>query len=164
MITTLHQAPYRFPRNRHRLRVLVCSHDRSCILSFGIDLLHSAISSLSTLLHPITVYTCSLIVDDWSIDGSCSPVEVYIFNVEGVQMAGNVTKKSETDVYEYIHAAACDHEDTDRWEKDGDEDNEKGWECGIVWRHVGYPFSVDEVGTLGKWCWSVAERLQVLTQ
>lgn len=126
------------------------SQHHGCALCLGTSPLYSAISSLSALLHSITVYTCSLIVDYRSINRSCSPVEVHVFNVESVKMTRDVAEKSETDVYEYVHAAACDHEDTNGRDKDGDEDDEEGWECGIIWRHVNCSSRVEEVGIIGR--------------
>lgn len=54
-----------------------------------------------------------------------------------MQVSGDVPKESETDVYEDIHGAACDHEDADGWDEDGDEDNEKGGES-VVGRGHGW--------------------------
>lgn len=101
---------------------------------------HGAIAA-ATSLDVIAVHSsCSVVVVHAQV-GLFLSVIVDVFEVEGVDMAGEVSKDSETYVdlsnvshvrdwsmnalaYQKVCAAASDHEDADRRQEDGDDDQE----------------------------------------
>ena len=56
-------------------------------------------------------------------------VKVDVFDVEGMDVAWNITEKGQTDVDKEIKSTAGDHGHTDWREKDGDEDDQEGGSC-----------------------------------
>lgn len=58
-----------------------------------------------------------------------TPVKVDVFDVKGMDVAWDVTEKSQTDVDEEVGTTACDHEHANWWKENCDEDDEEGRSC-----------------------------------
>lgn len=70
--------------------------------------LHCPVSLESTVLHPIRIDGRCRAAGELSMPRSVSSVEVHVFDIEGVDVAGEITQERETDVDEEIKSAAGD--------------------------------------------------------
>lgn len=61
--------------------------------------------------------------------GLFTTIEIDVFEIEGVDMAGEVTQKGETDVDQEVGATTGNHEDSDGWEEDCDYYHEDCGDC-----------------------------------
>lgn len=86
--------------------------------------LDGAISS--SILNVIGVNTGRMIGCELAKSALLPPVEVNIFDIEGVDVAWNVAEEREADIDKEVGATACYHEDAHWGEEDSDEDYEEG--------------------------------------
>lgn len=61
--------------------------------------------------------------------GLVAAVEINVFEVECMDVAGEVAKTGETDVDEQVSTASRDEENPDRGNEDGDNNDEDGVDC-----------------------------------
>lgn len=79
--------------------------------------------SQSTILNSLTIDARRSLTRQLTHSRFLSAIEIDIFDVEGVDMAWQVTEDGETDVNEEVGAAAGDHKDADGRKEDGDDDD-----------------------------------------
>jgi hypothetical protein len=69
---------------------------------------------MPTVLNPVTVYTRSMLAGQLAVSGPFAPIKVDVFDIESVNVAGDVSEEGETDVHAKIGATASNHSDADR--------------------------------------------------
>lgn len=69
---------------------------------------------MATTLHTVRVHTGSRLISQATNARASAAVKVNVFDVEGVDVAGQISEDRETDVDKEVCAAARDHEHTDR--------------------------------------------------
>lgn len=92
--------------------------------------LDRAITSCTTSLDIVGIDAWYRIGCELAKSALLAAVEVDIFDVEGMNVTWNVAEECEANVDKKVGTAACDHEDANRRDEDGDEDDEKSW-CSV---------------------------------
>ena len=80
--------------------------------------------SVSTILDLLTVDTRRVLGGQLSVSGLFASVKVHVFEVEGMDVAGEIAQQGQAEVDQEIGAAASDHEDAYWWDW-------KGWVSGL---------------------------------
>lgn len=77
-------------------------------------------------LHALAVDARGMRRREAALSGLLPAIVVYVFDVEGMQVAGKVSENREADVDKEISSATCDGVDTEGRQEDGDEHQENG--------------------------------------
>lgn len=87
--------------------------------------LHGSVASAATL-DAVRIDARGAIGGQGAQPGTPAAVKVDVFEVEGVDVTGDVAEEGQADVDQQVGAAAGHHEHAHRREDDGDKDNEDG--------------------------------------
>jgi hypothetical protein len=71
-------------------------------------------------LNSLGIDARRMLTGQLALSRSVSSIKVHVFDIEGVDVTGDVAKEGEADVDKKVRAAACDHKDAHRgnWRKD----------------------------------------------
>jgi hypothetical protein len=75
--------------------------------------LNRAIARSTTTLNSIAVDSRCVLAGQLAVASSFAAIEVYVFDVEGVDVAGDIPEEGEADIYEKVGATAGNHVHTD---------------------------------------------------
>ena len=69
---------------------------------------------MSSVLNPVTVDTRCGLARQLAMSCSLAAIEIDVFKVEGVDVAGDVAEQREANVHAEVSAAACHHCNSNR--------------------------------------------------
>jgi hypothetical protein len=101
-------------------------------------ILDCAISVRTTALDSVGINARRIFGRELAQSALFAAIEVDVLDVECVDVTWDVTEYGETDIDKEICTTARDHEDADRREENGDEDDEEGGRCVRHCALVGY--------------------------